>query len=46
MSDERWLITGALGGIVYQHLLDPDGLDVDRCYDDLERVLGRGLALA
>ena len=40
------LIVGTLGGIVYQYLLDPDGLDVDRCYDDLERVLGRGLALA
>ena len=40
------LIIGTLGGIVYQYLLDPDGLDVDRCYDDLERVLGRGLALA
>ena len=40
------LITGALGGIVYQYLLDPDGLDLDRCYADLERVLERGLALA
>src|SRR5436309_2070656 len=40
------LIIGTLGGIVYQYLLDPDGLDVDRCYDDLERVLGRGVAVA
>jgi hypothetical protein len=38
------LITGALGGIAYQHLLEPDGLDLDRAYADLERVLARGLA--
>ena len=37
---------GALGGIVYQYLLDPDGLELDRCYADLERVLERGLAVA
>src|SRR6476661_4101252 len=40
------LIIGALGGIVYQYLLDPEGLDLDRCYADLERVLDRGLAVA
>jgi AcrR family transcriptional regulator len=40
------LIIGVLGGIVYQYLLDPEGLDLDRCYADLERVLDRGLALA
>jgi AcrR family transcriptional regulator len=40
------LIVGALGGIVYQYLLDPEGLDLDRCYADLERVLDRGLAVA
>ena len=40
------LITGALGGIAYQHLLDPDGLDLDRAYADLERVLAQGLAAA
>jgi AcrR family transcriptional regulator len=38
------LIIGTLGGIVYQHLLDGDGVDLDRCYADLERVLERGLA--
>jgi TetR/AcrR family transcriptional regulator, acrAB operon repressor len=40
------LIAGALGGIAYQHLLEPDGLDLDRAYADLERVLARGLAAA
>ena len=40
------LIIATLGGIVYQHLLDPEGLDLDRCYADLERVLDRGLAVA
>jgi AcrR family transcriptional regulator len=40
------LIIGALGGIVYQYLLDADGVDLDRCYADLERVLERGLAVA
>jgi AcrR family transcriptional regulator len=38
------LITGALGGIAYQYLLDPGGLDLDRAYSDLERLLARGLA--
>ena len=40
------LITGALGGIAYQHLLEPEGLDLDRTYADLERVLAQGLAAA
>jgi TetR/AcrR family acrAB operon transcriptional repressor len=40
------LITGALVGIAYQHLLDPEGLDLDRAYSDLERVLAQGLAAA
>ena len=40
------LIIGALGGIVYQYLLDAEGVDLDRCYADLERVLERGLAVA
>jgi AcrR family transcriptional regulator len=40
------LIAGVLGGIVYQHLLDPDGFDLGRCYADLERVLERGLSVA
>lgn len=38
------LITGALGGIAYQYLLDPDGLDLDRAYADLTRVLADGLS--
>jgi len=42
----EWTPLGALGGIVYQYLLDPEGLDLDRCYADLERVLDRGLAVA
>jgi hypothetical protein len=37
------LITGALGGIAYQWLLDPGGFDVDRVYADLERTLERGM---
>jgi TetR/AcrR family acrAB operon transcriptional repressor len=40
------LITGALGGIAYQHLLDPDALDLERTYADLGRALERGLAAA
>jgi AcrR family transcriptional regulator len=40
------LIIGTLGGIVYQYLLDAEGVDLDRCYADLERVLQRGLAVA
>ena len=40
------LIIATLGGIVYQYLLDADGVDLDRCYADLERVLERGLAVA
>lgn len=40
------LITGALGGVAYQYLLDPDGLDLDRTYGDLKRTLERGLAAA
>jgi AcrR family transcriptional regulator len=37
------VITGALGGIAYQWLLDPGGFDLDRVYADLERMLVRGL---
>ena len=37
------LISGALGGIAYQWLLDPGGFDLDRAYEDLDRVLARGL---
>jgi len=40
------LIIATLGGIVYQYLLDAQGVDLDRCYADLERVLERGLAVA
>ena len=40
------LIIATLGGIVYQYLLDAEGVDLDRCYADLERVLERGLAVA
>ncbi len=36
-------IIGALGGIAYQWLLDPDGFDLDRVYEDLEQTLSRGL---
>jgi TetR/AcrR family transcriptional regulator, acrAB operon repressor len=38
------ILTGALGGIAYQYLLDPDGLDLEPLYADLERVLERGLS--
>ena len=37
------LITGALGGLAYQWLLDPGGFDLDRAYADLEQILARGL---
>jgi AcrR family transcriptional regulator len=40
------LIIATLGGIVYQYLLDAQGVVLDRCYADLERVLERGLAVA
>ena len=36
-------ITGALGGIAYQWLLDPGGFDLDRVYEDLEKTLARGM---
>jgi len=36
-------ITGALGGLAYQWLLDPGGFDLDRAYEDLEKTLARGL---
>jgi AcrR family transcriptional regulator len=36
-------ITGALGGLAYQWLLDPGGFDLDRAYEDLEKTLMRGL---
>jgi TetR/AcrR family transcriptional regulator, acrAB operon repressor len=39
------ILTGALGGIAYQYLLDPDGLELDGLYADLERVLERGLSI-
>lgn len=38
------IIVAALGGLVYQHLLDPGGFDLDRCYRDLESVLEAGTA--
>jgi AcrR family transcriptional regulator len=37
------LITGALGGLAYQWLLDPGGFDLDRVYEDLEKTLARGM---
>jgi TetR/AcrR family acrAB operon transcriptional repressor len=40
------VIAGALGGLAYQYLLDPEGFDLDRAYADLERMLARGLAPA
>jgi TetR/AcrR family transcriptional regulator, acrAB operon repressor len=40
------ILTAALGGIAYQYLLDPDNLELDPLYADLERVLDRGLAPA
>jgi TetR/AcrR family acrAB operon transcriptional repressor len=36
-------IVGALGGIAYQYLLDPDGVDLARVYGALGRTLERGL---
>jgi TetR/AcrR family acrAB operon transcriptional repressor len=36
-------IVGALGGIAYQYLLDPAGVDLDRIYGALGRTLERGL---
>jgi TetR/AcrR family transcriptional regulator, acrAB operon repressor len=36
-------IVGALGGIAYQYLLDPAGVDLDRVYGALARTLERGL---
>ena len=39
------ILIGALGGIAYQYLLDPDGLEPDSLYADLERVLERGLSV-
>jgi TetR/AcrR family transcriptional regulator, acrAB operon repressor len=37
-------IVGALGGIAYQYLLDPAGVDLDRIYEALGRTLERGLS--
>jgi TetR/AcrR family acrAB operon transcriptional repressor len=37
-------IVGALGGIAYQYLLDPAGVDLDRIYGALARTLERGLS--
>jgi AcrR family transcriptional regulator len=37
------VITGALGGVAYQWLLDPGGFDLDRVYEDLEKTLARGM---
>jgi len=34
----------ALGGIAYQHLLDPEGVDLDRVYPQLADTLERGLS--
>jgi len=36
-------ITGALGGLAYQWLLDPGGFDLGRVYEDLEKTLARGM---
>jgi AcrR family transcriptional regulator len=36
-------IVGALGGIAYQYILDPDAVDLERVYSALARVLERGL---
>ncbi len=38
------IIAAALGGIVYQHLLDPRGFDLEATYAQLVEVLERGLA--
>jgi TetR/AcrR family transcriptional regulator, acrAB operon repressor len=40
------VITAALGGIVYQRLLDPYGFDLEHVYRDLEAMLERGLSVA
>jgi AcrR family transcriptional regulator len=37
-------IIGALGGIAYQYLLDPEGVDLERVYAALGRTLERGLS--
>ena len=37
-------IVGALGGVAYQYLLDPAGVDLDRIYEALARTLERGLS--
>jgi AcrR family transcriptional regulator len=37
-------ITGALGGLAYQWLLDPGGFDLGRAYEDLEKTLAQGLS--
>jgi AcrR family transcriptional regulator len=37
-------IVGAFGGIAYQYLLDPDGIELDRVYSSLARTLERGLS--
>jgi AcrR family transcriptional regulator len=36
-------IVGALGGIAYQYLLSPEEIDLERLYEELGRVLERGL---
>ncbi len=38
------MIVAALGGIAYQHLLDPEGVDLDRVYPQLADTLERGLS--
>ncbi len=38
------LLTATLGGLVYQHLLDPEGVDLDAAYAGLSATLERGLA--
>ncbi len=38
------MLVSALGGLAYQYLLDPDGVDLDAAYDGLVALLGRGLA--
>lgn len=39
------ILIGALGGLAYQHLLDPGGIDLDRAYAELEALVARGIAV-
>ena len=38
------MLVSALGGLAYQYLLDPEGVDLDAAYAGLVAVLERGLA--